>query len=86
MKPESFNLRIEELVLRGFAPGDRYRIGEAVEQEFARLVEENGAPSLLTRSAELADLSGVSFQIAQGSKPQTIGAQIAQAVYGELNK
>jgi hypothetical protein len=29
MMPRSIELHIEELVLRGFAPGDRYWIGEA---------------------------------------------------------
>jgi hypothetical protein len=39
MKPRpSINLHIEELVLHGFAPGDRHRISEAVEQELTRLI------------------------------------------------
>ena len=40
MESANLNLHIEELVLHGFAPGDRYRIGEAVQQELTRLFAE----------------------------------------------
>ena len=53
MKPENVELHIEELVLRGFAPGDRYRIGEAVERELAHLFSEQGTPPSLAQEARL---------------------------------
>jgi len=41
MKPQpDIHLHIEELVLHGFAPGDRHQISEAMQQELTRLISE----------------------------------------------
>jgi hypothetical protein len=58
MMPRSIELHIEELVLRGFAPGDRYWIGEAVEQELTRLLADRGVPESLARGGEIASVDG----------------------------
>jgi hypothetical protein len=86
MKPENVELHIEELVLRGFASGDRYRIGEAVERELARLLDEQGVPLSLAQGSEVERLDGGAFKVASGSKPEAIGAQVAQAIYGGLSR
>ena len=85
MKPENVELHIEELVLRGFAPGDRYRIGEAVEGELARLLDEQGVPLSLAQGSEVELLDGGAFEVAHGSKSERVGAQVAQAIYGGLS-
>lgn len=79
-------LHIEELVLHGFAPQDRYRIGSAVEAELACLFTEQGVPSSLTRSGEMAHLDGGKFEVAPGSTAEAIGDQVARALYGGLNR
>jgi hypothetical protein len=79
-------LHIEELLLNGFAPQNRYRIGAAVEVELARLFAEHGMPSSLTQSAEVAHLDGGAFEVAPGSSAESIGNQVAQALYGGLNR
>jgi hypothetical protein len=86
MKPQNVELHIEELVLRGFAPGDSYRIGEAVERELARLFDEQGVPPSLIQGSEVAWLDGRAFKVVSGSKPDAIGAQVAQAVFGGLSR
>jgi hypothetical protein len=86
MKPENVELHIEELVLRGFAPGDRYRIGEAMERELARLFDEQGVSPSLAQGGEFAHLDGGVFKVASGSKPEAIGAQVAQAVFRGLSR
>jgi hypothetical protein len=82
MKHGNIELHIEELVLHGFSPTDRYRIGQAVEHELGRLFTEQGAP--LVRSGEIASLDGGSFEANPGSGAEVIGARVAQAVYGGL--
>ena len=77
-------LRIEELVLDGFAPGDRYRIGEAVERELSRLLAERGVPSALAAGGEAPRLDAGSFELAPGSGPEAIGSRVAATVYGGL--
>ena len=86
MRPANVELYIKELVLHGFAPGDRYRIGEAVERELSWLLAERGMPPpLLVKEAEMARLDGGSFRMLPGSDAETIGAQVAHAVYGGLS-
>jgi len=69
------------LALYGFAPSGRYRIADAVERELSRLLGERDVSPLLTKGTEMARLDGEPFQMPSGSKAETIGAQVAQAVY-----
>jgi len=85
VKP-NIEVRIDELVLRGFASGDRYRIGEAIEGELARLFAEQGAARSLSRNADMMRLDGGAFGFARGSRAETIGAHIAEAVFGGLGR
>ena len=84
MKP-NIELHIEELMLDGFAPGDRHRIGEAVQQELARLFGEQGVPPSLAQGGAIARLDGGAFNITPGSQPEAIGNQVSQAVFGGLS-
>ena len=81
MKPRNIELNIKELVLHGFSPGDRYRIGEVVEQELAHMIAERDLPSSLADGGDIDHLDGGAFEAAQGSRPEAIGLQVAQAVY-----
>lgn len=85
MRPR-VELHIEELVLEGFSPGDRYRIGAAVEAELARLLEERGVPGSLKSGREIEGINGGSFEVAPGSRAETVGSQVAKAVYGGLRR
>ena len=86
MKPKNIELNIEELVLHGFSPGDRYRIGEAVEQELSRMLADKGVPESLERGWEVAGVDGGAIEVTQGSRAEAIGAQVARAVYGGLRQ
>ena len=77
---------IEELVLHGFSPGDRYRIGEAVERELTRLLADRDVPQSLECGGEIANIDGGAFEVAQGSRAEAVGAQVAKAVYGGLGR
>jgi len=79
-------LHIEELILYGFAPEDRYRIGEAVERELANLLAERGMPQSMDNGLEIAGLNVGDISIAKGARPEAIGAQVARAVYGGLKR
>ena len=84
MKPSGVELEIEELALDGFAPGDRHRIAAAVERELARLFVERGVPPSLGRAGWVDRVDGGTFEAKPRAKPETTGAQIAQAIYGGL--
>ena len=86
MNKQNIDLHIEELVLEGFAPGERYRIAATVERELAALFAQQGAPHSLIRGGEIDRLDGGAFEAVQDSKPEAIGARVAQAVYGGLKR
>ena len=77
----NIELHIEELVLHGFAPSDRYHIGEAVELELQRLLAERGAPHLFSSDIELARMNAGTFNVEPNAKSEMIGAQVARAIY-----
>jgi hypothetical protein len=85
MRPAEIDLRIDELVLHGFAAEDRGRIGQAVQRELAQLLEEAAAggalaPSLITDGAVATSDGGV-VNLAARATPEATGAQVAQAVF-----
>ena len=84
MRRTNIELHIEELVLHGFAPADRHRIGEMVERELARLFVEEGVPAALASGLEAPRLDAGAFHVAANSKAEAVGFQVAQAVYGGL--
>ena len=86
MKPANVELHIEELILHGFAAGDRYLVGEALERELTRLVGSANVPSLLAQSIDVERVDGGAFRVAPGSRAETVGAQVAQAVHGGLKR
>lgn len=86
MTPKNIELHIEELVLEGFSPRDRYRIGETVEQELTRLLADRGVPDSLAQGGEVASVDGGAFEVATGSRAEVVGAQVAKAVYGGLRQ
>jgi hypothetical protein len=75
-------LHIEELVLHGFAPADRARIGDAVQAELARLLAASGGPQ--AKPAAVARLDAGAFQVKPGSPAESVGRQVASRVHQSL--
>lgn len=85
-RQSSIHLHIEELVLHGFASGDRHRIGDAVQRELARLFAAERIPMRLTKSAVIDRLNGGTFQMSATPRPEVTGTQAARAVFGGLGQ
>lgn len=86
MISRNLELNIEKLVLYGFVPADRARIGAAVQQELTRLFAEQGVPPSLKRGGAISHLDAGTFEMSSAAKPDAIGIQIAQTIYGGLNQ
>jgi hypothetical protein len=90
MTAPRIELHIEELVLHGFERKDRHSIADAFERELSRLLSEQlavqGVPPALSHEAERARLDAGAIHVAPDSKPASIGAQLAVAVYGGLTR
>ena len=82
----SVSVHIEELVLHGFAPGDRHRIAHAVESELARLIGQRGAPAWYQNPPMIERINGGAFQLKVAAKPQATGTEIAEAVFRSLRQ
>lgn len=85
-RQSSIHLHIEELVLHGFAPGDRHRIGDAVQRELALLFTEKSAPPALAKSTEIDRVNAGTFQMTPAPRPEATGIQVARAVFGGLGR
>jgi hypothetical protein len=83
MKPD-IELHIEELILHGLRPGDRYRISEELQLELARLLREKDVPSLLAQGGEYPRINSGTIKIEPASDAQSIGRRIAGTVYESL--
>ena len=87
MNPQIVELHIDELVLHGFASGDRYAIAAAVEHELSRLLATQfaeGLPSSFAQSSEHERLDAGAFNVAPGANSNSVGNQIAQTVHRGL--
>ena len=82
----NIELHIDELILHGFPPRDRSRIGERLRHELSVMVTERGLPSWMARGARVAQLSGGDITVAPIATPGAIGGQLAEAVYGGLQR
>ena len=83
---ENLELHIDELILHGFPQGDLHRIGSAVENELARLLEESGIPESLTTRGGAENIDAGAFEVSGNSMPDAVGSQVARAVYRGLSK
>lgn len=86
MRPRAIEVRIGELVLEGFSPGDALGIGAAVERELGRLLAERGVPAQVAGGLEREAVDGGSFVHAPRATPSATGAHVARAVYGGLGR
>ena len=79
-------LHIDELVLYDFPPEQRQAIAAAVERALSRLFTERGLPPLLAQGGAIPQVEGGPFDAVPGAAPEAVGAQVAQAIYGGLNR
>jgi hypothetical protein len=84
VKP-NVELHIEELVLHGFQPADRYRIGAAVERELLRLITEQGLPGEHDEDLHLPHLNAGEFSMPSGVSSEAAGREIAHRVHASLS-
>ena len=83
MQP-NIELHIEELVLHGFDGYNQYQIGEAIEREITRLLQERGLPASFNVERNVGRLNAANFTVQQNAKAMSVGNQIAQSIYNGL--
>jgi hypothetical protein len=85
MNQKPINLHIEELLLRDVPYSVRQRVVAAFEHELVRLLSEQDLPPSMTQSGYVPLINLGTIHIKPDAKPDAIGTQIAQRVYGKLS-
>ena len=75
---------IDDLVLHGFSPADRYTIGDSLSRELERLVMEQGFQP--HESVDVPMLKAAPVNLSANSKSAQVGSQVAQSVYKGITK
>jgi hypothetical protein len=83
---QTIELHIEELVLHGFENYNAQHIGEAVQCEISRLLQEQGLPSALAHTIDVEHLNAGRFSMQPESKAKSIGSNIGYSVYKGLQR
>jgi hypothetical protein len=83
---QHIEIEIDELVLHGFSPPQRYAIAQAIEVELTRLFTEKPIPVALQQGGKFPSVKGGSFNIDKESKSEATGNKIAYAVYKSFGK
>lgn len=84
MRPAQVEVHVEELVVDGADPRDRYRIGDAFQNELARLVGSGPLPEALVHDAAVERADGGAIGAQQPLGPGQLGVRAARAVYRGL--
>lgn len=77
-------IHIERLMLHGFRPSERDRIGGAVRSELLRLLGEEGLTDKFDAPVHIERLDAGSFISAPQSGPEKAGSEIARRVHESL--
>jgi hypothetical protein len=80
----NLELTIERLILHDMPDSDRYQIAAAIEAALTRLLSERGVPPGLAQQRHAAYVEGGSLRLAPGSTVETLGVEVAQAIYDGL--
>jgi hypothetical protein len=81
----SIELTIQELIVEGVEPAQRYPLGEAVRSELTRLLKDEGLSrqALIPSAPDKVDGGAISIQ--PGERGAAVGDRIARAIYSGLN-
>lgn len=77
MSRTQIDVEIEELILHGFSPEEKWTIAKGLEVELLKLLGERGLPASWTTSAARIDAGSVFLG---NRKSESIGAQIAKTI------
>jgi hypothetical protein len=78
-------LHIEELVLDGFDPRDRYRIADELQRALTHALSEPHENNIEPRAREVDRLDAGSVTLQKNASARHVGTQVAGAIVDALN-
>lgn len=85
MSPGEVEVYVEELILYGVSPRDRYHLAGSLERELGRLLAGQ-VPASLTRPARIGHMDAGQISVARAAPARRIGADIAGAIFRGLSR
>jgi hypothetical protein len=82
----TIELHIEALVLHGFDPLEKDRIGSAVRDELARQVLEQKETMVSMQGIRRSRIDAGAFAVRENAKPGSIGVCIGQKVFAAMTR
>jgi hypothetical protein len=73
---------IDELILHGFSPAERYAIGDSLSQELERLIVDQGYQAY--ENVDIPALRTAPVKLQPNATPGMVGSQVANAVHSSL--
>jgi hypothetical protein len=83
---DRLHVHVGELRVPGVSQIQAERIGAAATRELARLLRQSTLPHALTHSAELARIDAGHLRVDLGSRPESIGQNLAQVIARALRR
>ena len=80
----SFEIAIDELILDGFSPAERYVIAEALERELTNLLTEHDFAPGETRGTDIDRLNAGQVHLRPQVTPDAVGEKVAGAVFNSI--
>jgi hypothetical protein len=80
----AIDLRIDTLVLHGFAPVNRQDVGRALERELVRRFSQAATTPFVAAAGTTERLDAGSVPLAATAGEDAVGTQVAQAVFEAL--
>ena len=79
--PSRIVVRIDELILDGVAPGDRYVIADAVRNALAEQLEQSGAGPSWNRGVHIERIDAGECRLPRRAGAGTLGSRIGETIY-----
>ena len=73
-------VKIDRLVLQGFAQAERLQIAQGLQDELSRVLAQGDAVRQLTRLGNVPRLDGGTVHVPRGSRANRVGSGIARAI------
>ena len=80
-RPSRIVIRIDELILDGVAPGDRYAIADAVRNALAEQLERSGAGWSWNSGAHIERIDAGECRLSRRAGAATLGSRIGETIY-----
>lgn len=85
LRSQQIELTIDELILDGFNNIDESSVRRIAAQKLTNLLNQRSINNTTTESKTITAIDAQTFSIADNASSETIGNEVAQAIYGSLN-